>query len=94
LHQKTQKDDSYTFSMSRPEFESAFLSALPQIKAATVLIGLPPEQLDDRVPGTGTGFFAIKTGLVLTDGRALNSGISEVIPIHYICNLIKLEDRA
>jgi S1-C subfamily serine protease len=53
--------------MSQSEFESALSSILPQIKAATVLIGLPPEQLDDRTPGTGTGFFVIETGLVLTN---------------------------
>jgi S1-C subfamily serine protease len=53
--------------MLQPELERAFLSALPRIKAATVLVGLPPEQLDDHAPGTGTGFFAIETGLVLTN---------------------------
>jgi serine protease Do len=53
--------------MLQPELKSAFLSVLPQIKAATVLVGLPPEQLDDHAPGTGTGFFAIETGLVLTN---------------------------
>jgi serine protease Do len=53
--------------MSQRELESAFLSVLPQIKAATVLVGLPPEQLDDQAPGTGTGFFAGETGLVVTN---------------------------
>jgi serine protease Do len=53
--------------MSQNEFESAFQSVIPKIKDATVLVGLPPEQLDNDGHGHGTGFFAIETGLVLTN---------------------------
>ncbi|HKX30021.1 MAG TPA: serine protease [Blastocatellia bacterium] len=53
--------------MTQNEGENRFLSVLPGIKAATVMIGLPPEQLDDQTPGMGTGFLVAETGLILTN---------------------------
>jgi S1-C subfamily serine protease len=51
------------------------MSVLPRIKQATVLIGLPPEQLDDHAPGCGTGFFAIEPGLIVTNRHVVESHI-------------------
>ena len=62
-------------SMSQPEIESGFLAILPRVKSATVLIGLPPEQLDDHAAGMGTGFFAAETGLVLTSAHVVESHV-------------------
>jgi serine protease Do len=62
--------------MSQPELENSFLAVLPQVKSATVLIGLPPEQLDDRASGMGTGFFVVETGLILTTNHVVESHIN------------------
>jgi S1-C subfamily serine protease len=62
--------------MSQPDPESGFLAVLPRVKSATVLIGLPPEQLDDHAAGMGTGFFAVETGLVLTSNHVVESHVN------------------
>jgi S1-C subfamily serine protease len=62
-------------SISQPDLESGFLGVLPQVRPATVLIGLALEQLDDHATGMGTGFFAVETGLILTSNHVVESHI-------------------
>jgi serine protease Do len=49
------------------ELDDRFLEVVPRIKVATVLVGLPPEQIDDSTPGSGTGFVVSRDGRVVTN---------------------------
>ena len=46
------------------ECDKRSFEVVRRVKAATVLVGLPPEQVDASTPGAGTGFVVSQDGVV------------------------------